>query len=90
MAKGMVMTPTDRLELTRGELDLIAWRFLRSEFTEQIYADWPIDRRIDAYLLHYGPTELINDGSAYNALLERVMANIGPALRSGVLPPPNI
>jgi hypothetical protein len=85
----MVMTPTDREQLTSEELDLIAWRFLRSEFTEQIYADWPIDRRIDAYLLHHGPTELINDGSAYNALLERVMANIGPALRNGVLPPPN-
>lgn len=49
----------------------------------------PIDRRVDAYLLHYGPTELINDGSAYNALLERVMANIGAALRKGVLPSPN-
>jgi hypothetical protein len=85
----MAMTPTDRTELTREDLDPIAWRFLRSEFTEQIYADWPIDRRIDAYLLHYGPTELINDGSAYNALLERVMANIGRAVRTGVLPPPN-
>jgi len=85
----MAMTPTDRTELTREDLDPIAWRFLRSEFTEQIYADWPIDRRIDAYLLHYGPTELINDGSAYNALLERVMANIGCAVRNGVLPPPN-
>lgn len=83
------MTPTDHTELTRDELDLIAWRFLRSEFTEQIYADWPIDRRIDAFLLHYGPTELINDGSAYNALLERVMANIGRAVRNGVLPSPN-
>jgi hypothetical protein len=83
------MTPTDRFELTRTQLDAIAWKFLRSEFTEQRYADWPIDRRLDAYLLHYGPTELINDGSGYDALLQRVMANIGPALRNGVLPPPN-
>ena len=83
------MTPTYGEEITEEELDVVAWRFLRSEFTGQIYADWPIDRRIDAYLLHHGPTELINDGSSYNALLERVMANIGPALRNGVLPPPN-
>ena len=81
------MTPTDDVELTLEELDLVAWKFLRSEFTSQIYAGWPIDRRIDAYLLHHGPTELLNDGTAYNALLERVMANIGPALRNGVLPP---
>jgi hypothetical protein len=83
------MTPTYREELTEAELDIIAWRFLRSEFTGQIYADWPIDWCIDAYLLHHGPTELLNDGSAYNALLERVMANIGSALANGVLPSPN-
>ena len=79
------MTPADRVELTRQELDAIAWKFLRSEFTGQIYADWPIDRRIDAYLQHHGLTDIVNDGSACNALLERVMANIGPALRNGVL-----
>ena len=83
-----LMTPTDRFEMTRRELNAVAWKFLRSEFTGQAYADWPIDRRIDAYLLHYGPGELINDGSGYNALLERVMANIRPALRNGVLPSP--
>lgn len=84
------MTPTERAQFTRQELDAIAWRFLHSQFTSQIYADWPIDRRIDAYLVHYGPTELINDGSAYNALVDRVMANIGTALRTGVLSPPEL
>ena len=47
------MPPTYREELDREELDAIAWNFLRSEFTGTIYADWPIDRRVDAYLLHY-------------------------------------
>ncbi len=81
------MSPTDRSDLTRAELDAIAWRFLRSEFTGTLYADWPIDRRLDAFLLHHGPTGLLVDGSAYNDLLEHVMTNVGPALRKGVLPP---
>lgn len=85
--KGKPMTPTDSGELTRAELDTLAWKFLRSEFTGQIYADWPIDRRLDAFLLHHGPTEPLVNGSSYNDLLEHVMANIGPALRNGVLPP---
>jgi hypothetical protein len=83
------MPPTYREELGRDELEVIAWRFLRSEFTEPTYSDWPIDRRIDAFLLHYGPIELRTDGSAYGALLEHIMANIGPALRNGTLPSPN-
>ncbi|MBP1820980.1 hypothetical protein [Mycobacterium sp. OAE908] len=83
------MPPTYRQELDRAELEIVAWRFLRSEFTEQIYSDWPIDRRVDAFLLHHGPIELMNDGSAYNALLERIMANVGPALRNGTLSPNN-
>lgn len=81
------MVPTDRGELTRSELDTVAWQFLRSEFAGQIYADWPIDRRLDAFLLHHGPTELLADGSTYNDLLDHVMTNIGPAIRKGVLPP---
>ena len=83
------MIATDRVESSKQELDAIAWKFLGSEFTGQTYADWPIDRRIDAYLQHHGLTHIANDGSFCKALLERVMANIGPALRNGVLAPNN-
>ena len=83
------MAPTDRVELTGQELDAIAWRFLGSEFAGPMYADWPIDRRIDVYLRHHGLTDIMNDGSASKALLERIMANVGPALRNGVLAPNN-
>ncbi len=84
------MVPTDRADLTPEALDTIAWGFLRSEFTGQSYSEWPIERRVDAYLLRHGPTALLMDGSAYNTLLDRVMANIGPALRSGVLQSPRV
>ena len=57
------MMSTDRVELTRQELDAIAWRFLGSEFAGPMHADWPIDRRLDAYLQHHGPTDMLNDGS---------------------------
>ncbi|ULN43870.1 hypothetical protein MI149_12835 [Mycolicibacterium crocinum] len=82
------MASTYHSTMNHEELEIVAWGFLRSEFTSEIYCDWPIDRRVDAYLLHYGPAQLLNDGSAYNALLDRIMANIGLALRNGVLPSP--
>lgn len=79
------MRPAGQFELTTSQLDAIAWDFLGSEFAEQIYADWPIDRRIDAFLRHDGRDDLIRDGAAYDALLQRVMANIGRALLQGRL-----
>lgn len=84
----MPATSTDQLALTQRQLDDVAWQFLRSEFTDNIYAHWPIDRRLDAFLLHRGYRKLHDDGSAYGALLERVMANLGAAVRIGVLRPP--
>jgi hypothetical protein len=85
----MVMTPTDRNAMTESQLDDTAWEFLASEFAGQIYADWPIDRRLNAYLLHHGPAALLTDGSTYDNLLNRVMSNIGAAVRNGILPPPS-
>ena len=59
-----VMALVEQVEMTKQELDAIAWRFLGSEFTAQSYANWPIDRRVDAYLLHHGLVEFVNDGAA--------------------------
>ncbi|GAT12799.1 hypothetical protein H7I77_15940 [Mycolicibacterium novocastrense] len=81
------MNPTEHDEETEERRDTIVWGFFRSEFAGPIYVDWPIDRRLDAYLLHHGPAELLIDGSAYDELLEHVMANIGVAQRKGILPP---
>ncbi|MFC3777692.1 hypothetical protein [Mycolicibacterium holsaticum] len=74
--------------LIRRELDTIAWAFLGSEFTGPAYRGWSIDRRLQAFLLHRGLTKLADDGNACNAILERVLSNLGPALRSGLIKPP--
>jgi hypothetical protein len=81
----VVMTLAGHVELTEQELDAIAWRFLGSEFTGELYANWPIDRRVNAYLMHHRLMHVANDAAACDALLHRVMANIGRALRHGVL-----
>lgn len=82
------MTPTDRIGSEEDELDSIAWAFLGSEFTGPIYADWPLDRRIESYLLHAGLSHVANDGSTANALLERIMAKLRPARHNGLLGSP--
>lgn len=68
------MTPTGDVELTDEELNTIAWRFLGSEFSGPCYLDWPIDERIHAYLRHQGLTAIVQSGTAYEAVLQRVMA----------------
>jgi hypothetical protein len=41
----VVMTLADHVELTeQSRLDAIAWTILGSEFTGELYANWPIDR----------------------------------------------
>jgi hypothetical protein len=74
-----------RVELGEQRLSSLAWEFLRSELTGLTYADWPIDRRLEADLSHLGMTPVVNDGDAFDALLQRVLATIGPALRAGIL-----
>lgn len=68
-----------------GDLDEVALKFLRSEFISKAYANWSIDRRIDAYLNRNGLRRLRDDGGSHAALVERVMANIGSVLKTGTL-----
>ena len=79
------MTAAGCTGLTGQQIEAIALGFLRSEFTQQNYATWSIDQRIDAYLLRRGLQAIIKDGSTLDRLLERVMANMGRARRAGFL-----
>ncbi len=76
-------------EIGDRELDTIAWQFLCSPFTKKDYWDWPLERRLDAYLRHHNREDILNDGAAYAVVVERVMANLGRARRDGVLAPPH-
>ncbi len=67
------------------ELDELAWKFLGSEFTQDTYADWTLDRRLDAYLRHHQLAGIIDDGAVYSDLLDRVMTNMAAARRGGIL-----
>jgi hypothetical protein len=82
------MRPAGRTDWTSNKLDDIACDFLRSEFTAQTYSILPIDRRVDAYLRRHGLDDVVTRGAIYQDLIERVMANIGRALRRNHLASP--
>jgi hypothetical protein len=67
------------------ELEEMAWRFLGSTYASKRFVEWPIDRRLHAYLRHQGLSRVADDGTRCAALLDRVMANIGRAFDSGTL-----
>jgi hypothetical protein len=71
------------------EIDGIAWKFLCSPVTRRDYLDWPLERRVDAFLRHLKRVDILNDGAAYGALLDRVMANFPRARTHGVLQQPH-
>jgi hypothetical protein len=63
--------------LTDSDVDALAWQFRHSNYADDTYADWPLDRRLDGFLRRQGLGRLAEDGDAYNLILNRVMAYIG-------------
>jgi hypothetical protein len=78
----MVSTAGGSPCLTDADVDALAIEFLNSRFADDTYADWPLDRRLDGFLRHRELVRLIEDGDAYDLILDRVMSYIG-ALRRG-------
>ena len=65
------------LSLTDADVDALAFKFLHSPYADKIYADWSLDQRLAGYLRHCGMVRLVEDGDAYELILNRVMAYIG-------------
>lgn len=73
----MTSSVGDRSVLTDSDVDALAWQFTNSAYADNVYADWPLDRRLEGFLRHRGLFSIAEDGDAFGLLLDRVMACIG-------------
>jgi len=79
----MASTLSDLPSLTDSDIDALACQFLNSAYADNnTYADWPLDRRLDGFLRRRGLVRLVDDGDAYDLVLNRVMAHIGAVFRT--------
>lgn len=71
----------DRSLLTASSADELACQFLKSPYADSTYIDWTLDRRLEGFLHRCGLDRLVEDGDAYDLLMERVMVHIGNSSR---------
>ena len=62
--------------LTDPDVDALTWQFLNSDYADDVYADWPLDRRLEGFLRRQGLTRIADAGDLYSIILERVMTYI--------------
>ena len=55
------------------DVDQFACQFLNSDYVDDIYADWPPERRIEGFLRNRGLARLADDGDVCTIILDRVM-----------------
>jgi hypothetical protein len=65
--------------LAEPDFDGLAWQFLHSDYAGAMYAQWPLDRRLEGFLRYRGLTRVADDGDLYNMVLDRVMTHISTA-----------
>lgn len=66
--------------LTDSDVDGLACKFLSSAYADNnLYSDWSLDRRLEGFLRRRGLVRFVQDGDAYDLILDRVMAHIGGA-----------
>lgn len=77
------MGPNPALLLSDSEVDALAYEFLCSRYVGSIYANWSPDRRLDTFLRRRGLSRVADDGDLAVIVLDRIMARVGAAPRSG-------
>jgi hypothetical protein len=83
----MTSPPSDPPLLTDSDVDALVWQFINSTYAADTYAGWPLDRRLEGFLLRRGLSSIAEDGDAYRLVLNRVMAYIGLSDRTGSTKP---
>ena len=59
--------------VTDPDVDALTWQFLNSDYVDDEYANWPLDRRLDGFLRNRGLGRLADNGDICNIILDRVM-----------------
>lgn len=70
--------------VTASGADELARQFVRSAYADNTYIDWTLDRRLEGFLHRRGLDCLVENGDAYDLVLDRVMVHIGNASRPGL------
>jgi hypothetical protein len=64
------------LVVAETDVDGLARQFLDSAYGSDQYANWPLDRRLEGFLLHRGLGHLADNGDLFTIICDRVMTNI--------------
>ncbi len=59
--------------VTDSDIEAFALQFLDSGYVYDMYANWPLDRRLDRFLRQHGLSHLADDGDICKTILDRVM-----------------